>query len=245
MSECISPYTIEPWQLEAYVDGARDPVVVQHLTRCAACRQQIARYEQEEAQLSTGLFRLSCPEPGELLNYEWGLLNEKQSLSIGVHLAECIHCRQEASQLAFPHTLPLTDADDNGSPRLRLLVARLLPQNMMPAGVRSAETEAQLAARGRPPTTKIYVVDELGWDITLTIWPEKGGTFTVQGQLLGVAADQVESFKASLSGEKTTIAEASLNEVGVFKLSAVSPGNYTLSFETSQVKVYIPDVTIG
>lgn len=251
--KCINPNEIEYWQLEAYVDGERTPDVVQHLKHCSACRDETVLLERTNAQLSALLFRLRCPDPEALLNYQWGLLPEKQALVIAAHLSECSHCYTEANRLHPPvlSTSKETTAKDINSvtgifgQKLRLLVAQLLPGDPMLAPVRSAKSELDSGTRGPASTTDIYAVEELDWDIVLSYLVQSNATYTLQGQLLGVSAEQVNAFKASLVHDDTVIGTVDLNEVGVFEFASLSTGEYTLCFHTEQVKVCIPHIALA
>lgn len=200
---------------------------------------QEATIEQIDNKLSAILFRLDCPEPEVLLNYQWGLLEEEETLVVAAHLAECLHCTREAIQLAPPTNQGQTLSSlsfETMKEKLRLFVGHLVPLNPILSSVRG-HVATQTKMRGYASTNKVYIVDELEWHVTISHYLEKDETYTLQGQLLG----QMETFKASLLRENAPIATVDLNETGVFVFSLISTGSYTLCFHTPQVKVFISD----
>jgi len=245
MIDCIAPEEIEPWQLDAYTDGARDPAVIRHIRRCPVCARRTAVPDPIDSRLSAALFRSTCPPADELMGYRWGLLSEVHAATVAKHLAGCPHCVAEAAQLApqlskeaaLPQmsqpALPLSDS-------LRVLVARLLPSgsSLALSPVRAGEMDGAKVVQGHPTATQCYEVDDVNWDIVLNWVPGPGAAFTLQGQLFGPGPDEMVSIQARLK-QAESVPATKLDVDGVFVLSPVPPGVYTLRLCTPQVEVQI------
>lgn len=247
MNECTIPNELEAWKLDAYVDGLSLPEVNIHLEKCPACRRKLDEIRQENDLFSMALSRLQCPDTDQLLNYSWNLLDEETSLLIAVHLAKCPHCMAESERLA-PSTIKEQTNDALSSlsiaelgQRVRLFVAQLLPPH--PLSAVRFDRQMPLTTRGQVSSTKIYAIAELDLDIVLDCWMEADQTCTVQGQLLGVKPEQIESFQVSLLKDQTRVVTQPLSNAGVFTISSVKPDRYDLCFHTEQVQFCIPDIS--
>ncbi|MCP4538975.1 MAG: hypothetical protein GY832_17710 [Chloroflexi bacterium] len=251
MADCIAPEEIESWQLDAYTDGERDPAVIQHVRRCPVCARRVATPDPLDSQLSAALFRSICPPVDELMCYQWGLLSEAHTATLAKHLSNCPHCAAEAAQLALEPSKegPLPQMSRPTPPlskSLRVLIARLLPSGsaLALAPVRAGEMNGTQVVQGRSTTVQCYEVDDVNWDIILNWTPGPGAAFTLQGQLFGPGPDEMTSIQARLK-QTESVPATTLDQDGVFALSPIPPGEYTLCLCVSQVEVQIPNVKLA
>lgn len=181
--------------------------------------------EQIEQQLSAVLYRFSCPDTEELLNFRWGFLSSEQTQAITEHLQHCPHCSQEIAGFSGPTVSTPTAKTNNVTyPRL---IARWLP----------ASAPVRMAERGkRDVYVQYYQVEELEWDITLNWITEPGMTFSLQGQLFGSTPDEMGQVEIFLTSLPSVLADAK----GTFVFSAVPPGQYELRMLSSQGEIIIP-----
>ncbi|MCP4537504.1 MAG: hypothetical protein GY832_10190 [Chloroflexi bacterium] len=243
MTKCIASNEIEPWQLDAYRDGVRDPAVIAHIRRCPACAHRIATPEPVDNRLSAALFRFTCPTVDDLMNYHWGFLSQGQAANVAKHLVDCPHCAKEVAQFA-PYLLARDQVSQTTPPlfeQLHTFVARLLPSQLALAPVRAGQ---ERATRGPAPTTQSYTIDDLEWDLILNWTPGPGAAFTLQGQLFGPTADEMVAAQAKLKQAEIALT-APLDADGLFSISPVPPGEYALYFYTPQNKIQIPNIKLA
>lgn len=197
---------------------------------------------QLDAKLAAVLQRCFCPDAEDLLNYQWGLLGEDQTLLIAAHLAECHACAQEAEQLAPPNFSTLPKPGNSIRHLVQTFVAHLLPRGMAPAPVRSG------TASSDPDSTdvdspSVYQVSELGWDIIIVDqWPESNVTCFLQGQVLGPDEAELAALKVSLMQSGQIVATSSLKKTGVFEFQSVPAGLYAMCFHSDKNNVSIPNI---
>lgn len=244
MKKCIEPNKIESWKLDAYIDGLVLPGVQEHLQKCAACSQKLDEIRRENELYSRALFRLQCPDTDQILNYVWDLLDEETSLRTAVHITKCPHCLAESERLAPAPVIEETGSESSLLPelgrRLRLFMAQLQPyQHVVPVRF---DDQAQSITRGQASFTKVYTIEELDLTILLDQWIEDDKTCTIQGQLLGMDSDHIESFQVSLMTDERRVATQKLNAVGVFSFTSIRCNQYTLCFHTPRVQLCVPDI---
>ncbi len=138
---------IEPWQLDAFLDGVYDEQVEKYILEHDEAAKQMAAFKDFDTRMMALLHRESCPETDALLNYQWGLLDEEESVLIAAHIAECAECEMEAMALAMPQTVTeksslsvtIKDKLPAWGESLRTFIARLIPEEqvLVPA-IRSA-----------------------------------------------------------------------------------------------------------
>jgi hypothetical protein len=126
MMSCISPPALDDGQILAFLDGETSEAVASHLEACPNCRERSEALRTLQNALQSRLFRLSCPEPETLGEFQLGLLPIGQASKIAAHLQECPHCAQEMEQLRDFLRIPETAfLADRWGP-LKILMARLV-----------------------------------------------------------------------------------------------------------------------
>lgn len=249
MKACIDPNSIDPWQLQAYADGERDPAVVHHLSECTYCAAQVDELIGLDSALAAQLFRLQCP-PGEtLLAYAWRLLPDNEADSVLDHLSSCPHCQEEIAEY-FPaervvHFPRLADPEGAATQRpsfrrqFQTFIAQLRPPQFELAPVRNAGDEQH-----RMDAPLLFDIDALDWSISIERLPQPNHTLSIYGQLLGPTTQQRSNFVVILhqpSGEDsgTPVDSTQINESGVFQFNELAPGEYILYLESQQDSIQI------
>jgi len=98
--ECSEPGAIRDEELLAYLAGENvRPFVVQHLTHCQHCTEQMTAYQRIELALTSKLFRWDCPPNQVLGEYQLGLLSKELTAAVKNHLSLCVLCAAEMASL--------------------------------------------------------------------------------------------------------------------------------------------------
>ena len=194
-----------------------------------------------EARLAAALFRVNCPDPGNLAAYKWGLLSENITQTVSTHLAQCPHCAAELTDI--PEPAPRSSSPPILPPQqtrsgLPVFFAELLVKAVFSA-------RSGLSARGQAGTSQWYQISELDWDLTLSWLPAPGSTFIIQGQLLGPETDLMTTIQLSLVTAETgttSLAATQPDADGIFAFTDIPQGTYGLRIETSQGIIPISDI---
>jgi anti-sigma factor RsiW len=212
--ECSSPPPLSDDAISAILDGLADPSALSHVSACPSCAARLRDAQQAEGRLHARLRRFDCPPPDRLGEYHFGMLPADAERATRAHLAACLRCQEELEQLrvfmladdpeALPANPPAPRAlrPERRAPRLRELVARLLPA---PA----------LALRGAASRTRAYEAGDV--TVLVTVEPSSGGALLV-GQLL---ADDEEQWAGALIEARqggALVATAALDELAMFRV---------------------------
>ena len=237
---------VEPWEIEAHLDGFSDKRVAAFLRQnpaAAVLREQSA----DESFLSETLYRSDCPDSFDVLNYQWGLLEGDEAVVIAAHLSICPHCAVEAQELAQPllkeNSQPtrasIWSRLSGSIEKLRHIVARPLSQGEMAlAAVRSDSAEQD--------HTQIYRVDQLGWDIILEHEPSPYyETVHLHGYLLLDQLPEGHSLQISLLDGNTIVATAEIDSLGSFDFPAIASQAYTLCIHDGDMEVCLPHIVFN
>lgn len=226
---CISPPELDDEQLLAHLDGEADEQIEDHLAQCEHCRVRAEALNQAQKALTARLYRVDCPSPEELGEYQLGMLAAEQRTSMARHLMTCPHCRLEVEQIKIYLSELAPAARTSPLEQVRVLVAKLIGQGE--AGERAdapgfAPAYAALRGGGEGPIT----LEADGVLIVLDLEAGREGSVTIQGQ---VAADdqarwtgaQVEAHQEGEVRMTTTV-----DDLGAFRLEALPPGPTELHF---------------
>lgn len=186
--------------------------------------------EHIEQQLSAVLYRFSCPDTEELLNYRWGFLSSEQMEALAGHVRQCPHCSQEVAAFSGPPA--------EAAPQKTVAVG--LPRFMakwVPASV-----AVRMAERGkRDVYAQYYQVEELEWDITLNWIAGLNMTFSLQGQLYGPSSSEMKAIEIVLP----PIPSISPDDRGTFIFPAVPPGQYKLRILSPLGEITLPTIELA
>ncbi len=245
MSESSPSHPIPLWALDAYLAGVLTPAGLDLADQ--ATQEALAALRQENEQLTAVLFRLHCPDPGRLLNYQWGLAGVEERQVITNHLLRCPHCAADALQLGpeavdRPAAGGLAQLLEDWRARFKRFIARPLPPHLAPVPLRHAlahKQESHQPGEGVfvDSRTHAFAVVELeDAAIILTQWHNADGRCTVQGQLLGIEPEQ-----AAVLGDEGLLATTPIGEAGIFQFSDLpSRRLVTFCFSSPTLEIYVP-----
>jgi hypothetical protein len=201
-----------------------------------------------EKQLLEILYRSHCPEPEQLLNFQWGLLSSEETALVAVHLAECELCTSEAEELSKLETTITPPASTPFTTQLQQLaqhfIAQLVPPTLSTAVFRATTDPSHPQSTEPDQAINIFTVTELGWDIFVTHWPEPGMKCSLQGQLLGLSPLELATIQVSLIQENSIVATTSSSQAGIFTFANIPYGLYSLSIVKDKETVTIPNLIL-
>jgi hypothetical protein len=96
---CINPSEIEEGDLIAYLQGDAPPHVVEHVTLCAFCAEQVEQLRLVDAQLLAAFYRDTCPTTDMLTDFVLGQLPAAEKLRVAAHVRDCSTCSREIASV--------------------------------------------------------------------------------------------------------------------------------------------------
>ena len=241
---CVSPPELDDRALLTYIDGEARPDIVAHLERCSHCRERAHRLARLQGRLTSLLYRIECPSPLELGEYNLGILPAARMEAIAHHLDICPHCRREVAQLESylaklappPEPNPLEQVVEH----VRVLVARLVSGGL-PGPV--ALAPAYTGTRGdEPAATRVYQADNVRVIVETEADMERPGHSTVLGLVIGLEA--VRGFEAHLWQTGRRVTTTSIDELGNFVIPGLLPGEYELILASPDLEIHIENVQL-
>lgn len=189
-----------------------------------------------EGNMTTALYRSLCPDSAELGEYQLGLLMGDRRISIREHLATCPHCRREMAQLDQFLTSVAPDIEFNAVDRIKVWVARLVPQGFN-AGMGLAPV---LAVRGAGAGPQLYEAGDaqVGIDIQPDLRP---GTFTLVGLVTGA---ELDGLQAIVWQDDESVATVDVDDLGNFIVDALRPGRYRVTLSGPSLEIEMRDINI-
>jgi hypothetical protein len=240
MDHCVYPPELDDRQLIYYLDGERRADVVAHLEGCLYCRERSHKLAQMQNNLTTQLYRLTCPSSLELGDYVLGVTAGRQSRSIAEHLRDCPHCTQEVDQLR-DYIKDLSPAPrPNPLEQARVLIARVIG-GIEPGGLTMAPAYATV--RGGSPGPITLQAD--GILIILEVQPSAEGRVDLIGQL---ASDQQElwiSARVELFENGELLASDSVSDIGGFRFEGILPEAVELKITPLRGPVVLANIEIA
>lgn len=267
--ECSEPGAIRDEELFAYLGGEKvRPAVVQHLTGCAYCSSRLATYQQMDQTLSKNLYRWDCPSNQELGEYQLGLLERREAVTISRHLSQCPLCAAEVTALAqFLANDPML-AQPVPMPRVRVAVRPTANNHHVVQGVKTALD--QLREQAREGTRRILATlvpsqPPLNWtrgqplvplrytaeDMHISLLVEQGANRKDPLQLIGfvmrtgTTLDALQGTPVQLVSSAQAISIQNVDDLGNFIFPAVTPATYTLEIQFPEGTVVIDPLTVA
>jgi len=254
-SKCVDPGAIQDWELEAYADGDVSPHVVEHLSRCPACRAWLAEALSLEGRLRQALYRFDCPSPDTLRDYYWGYLAAEQQRQVEHHLDRCPHCTAELAELTEFVTAERTESSDallsrarQAAAQLRLVVARIVSPARRP--VLDLRGDPALALRSETRDVLLFSAGDTALSVNLE--QETTGAYTLFGQVLSPPAALSPGDRVRLTAyrgtkepqEIATPVQVLLNANGGFALPNLRSGVYQLVVCLSDRRIVVPTLRL-
>ena len=209
--QCSMPPPLSDEDLSLALDGLASQTILDHLARCESCTVRLQEARQIELALKTRVFRLNCPDAGELGDFHLGLIQGERVMALEAHLQRCPHCRAELEEIqAFlreePATQPAPRPAEVQVPRRRnwrQVLATVLPAVPQPV------------LRGVASERIIRALVEDGTMLRLAARAEDGRV-VVQGQILGDPAIWVGALVEVRQSERLLVVTTVL-ESGQFR----------------------------
>lgn len=227
---------VQPWELDALADGVVTPNT-SGLVLSPDMEAGLQALSAVDERLSALFWRSQCPDPAQLLNYAWDLLSPAESMLLANHLLACPDCLQEVTRLAPEGQ----SAEQPGAAflsglkaRLTVAVGRLMPESLRPVAVRQA-----LGDGDSDPQTWLYTVEELGCDVVVNQWRNPNATYTIQGQVLGLAERWERPAQVAVIEAQRVVASAEIEAAGVFQLNDVPALDYTLCLHAPTWQIFL------
>lgn len=244
---CVSPPELNDRELLTYIDGEAEQQVVVHLERCPHCREKAHRLARLQGRLTTQLYRVICPSPLELGEYQLGVLSTAQAQVLAQHLAECPHCAREAAQLKdyLAELAPALEPSplERIKERARVLVARLVSGG---PGVglfeQPALTPAYAGVRGEEREPYLYQAEDIQVVVEVQDDAEQPDRKVVLGLVIGAKPGEL---KAHLWQADQRAAVVPVDELGNFVILDLAPGSYELILSGTEVEIHIQDLQVS
>lgn len=216
--------------LVGYIAGlatAEQRAAVEAQPGCLALARRLAA---EAARIEALLYRLTCPEPDQLVAYQEHELQGNDLLTLRLHLDRCERCQEDLALLAAMDAVPLERSGPLAGMR------QLFEAILQPA--------LTLQMKGQ---THIYAAPIIQISLTLgrssrdlPRWTMTGELSDADGGLFEELVDEVQ-LKHDESIQSTT----TVDEERIFVFRDLEPGQYDLVVVTANADVVVKGLTIG
>jgi hypothetical protein len=242
---CKDPTAIQPWELEAYLDGIRAPHVVEHLANCLSCRQWVAEAEALELRLKGVLNRALCPSPSRLQAFIYDHLSPNENKAVRTHVATCPLCQKDLRELdnsISEEGMGNSIADWTRAREAVRHSGLVIPHWVMPKSPMSTPI-----LRGETREVLLFESDECA--VSINVEEEETGAFTLFGQVLTQAPTLKASglariISASDQSGNRFVNRASIDDTGSFMIPMLQKGTYQLVVDLDVSKIVIPGLRL-
>lgn len=220
---------LEEWELEMLLEGEGTPEMEAALAASPADQARLAALMDQTRALQAALFRVTCPAPLELGEYELGLLEAPRRVAVAAHLDECPHCAEELEGLTAALQAAVRPPATTGG--LRRIVMRL-------AG-------ALDGLGSLTPAPALRGADQvdcyIGEDFMLSLARRE----VAEGiELTGTLLASEGEGRATLRQVEEVVYEAPLSSAATFSFQTVPPGHYDLVVVTPQAELIVSDLLV-
>jgi hypothetical protein len=238
--KCISSPALDDTQIARYVEGEADETVVAHIKECAYCGERASQWSLLRSGLKKQLYRMNCPTPMELGDFHLGYLRDPQWLVVKQHVRECVLCRRELAEME--EFLEETAVQTSLLKRINVHIARLVSgKDMDQESGEFSSPPAFAGLRGKEDEPFIYQVDNIRIVIEVQDDVEQMGFKTLLGLVTGLESND---FTIQVSQGGQAMATTSVDEIGNFIISHLSPGHYKLILTGPNMEIHIPSLSV-
>lgn len=173
-----------------------------------------------ESQLRRSLYRFDCPDAHTLGEYELGLLDPEQRISLATHANGCDDCLAELHTLRAFLATPTRVSESIGERTRRVVATLFAPApGLAFGGLRG--TAAETAPR-------VYEVE----DITITLGHGQGpGTLIGLVMIVHISPEDLVGRPVRLIPRAGGALVSTLDDIGNFEFSDVAPDTYALELD--------------
>ncbi len=192
-----------------------------------------------EKQIVARLYRISCPDPLALGEYQTNFLAPAQSRQIRQHLKHCPHCRQELHILAQYLPDPHLDRTPAFSQRVKIWIAeRLRPQRRS-----AAPGTPAIVTRGAENDTGplLYQAGDVQLTLEVEDDPDHPGYKMILGLVLGATPSEMT---AHLWQSGRPLAANPVDESGNFIFTQLAAGEYELILSGADQEIHVQDLPV-
>jgi hypothetical protein len=263
--ECSEPGTIRDEEILAFLAGERvRPGVQQHLANCHVCSAKLADYRRMDLSITRKLYRWDCPPNQVLGEYQLGLLKNESATAVKLHLNSCILCTAEMASLSqflandpmlvervsvrpssFNHHHSQQEAkrlvghlrEVSGSKIRRVIAAFQAPQPRFAYQREVASTEVW---------PRSYAAEDLSISIQLVRGVSRRDSLQLIGFVTrkGIGLDSLQGMPVVLSSQTNAVHKQTIDELGNFVFSSISPAIYTLELQLPESTIVIEHLPI-
>jgi hypothetical protein len=190
-----------------------------------------------ERNLSTSLYRVTCPPSNDLGEYHLQMLPKEQTEAIRQHLTACPHCPKELAQLQTYLADLAPDLDYTLQERVKIWIARLLP-NPLEGSLVAAPA---FALRGESDGPLMFEAGSYQLTLEIQDDPTNPGFRTILGLVIG-GEDTLQ--KVELWQDGRSIQETKLDDLGNFVFTAVQSGAYDLILSQLAAEIHVQAFTV-
>lgn len=239
---CEMPPELDDVQLLAALDGEADAQVAEHLEGCRYCRSRAARLARLQGQLTARLYRLDCPRPEELGEYQMGLLEADRAATIRQHLDGCPLCQREMAEWQRFEQALAPDLKFSPRERIQIWIGRLVESvGKATAPGLPALAPAYAPVRGEAVAPRVY---EAG-DARVALEVEPDLQDPTRRALLGlVTGVPFSELSAHLWQAGEEVAAAPVDELGNFEIAGLAPAHYDLILAGPEFEIHIQDLDV-
>lgn len=219
--------TIQPGDLQAYLDGEDLPHVAEALAASPALRQELAALRRQNQALQGFFGGLNIPDPQDLVDVATGLASPQQHLRVMAYVRASPQGREDFTALLALQAPP--------QPRgLRLPNILALPQALAPA-LRSLTPAAD---------DHSFYAGELQAQIVVRVPPPHGDHWCIEGYV--TQHDQPASaVRVTLRGDHVRPRPRFTDAEGFFTFTRLPAGHYLLQAHFSQGRLLLPPIRLG
>ncbi|MCA9991841.1 MAG: hypothetical protein H6666_03780 [Ardenticatenaceae bacterium] len=232
-------------QLLAFNDGELDAATTELITRTPGLLARAAQLTRLEAGLQGQLYRATCLDSQQLMEYVADLSPAGVRTNLSAHINDCPHCSREVAELRAYRAAVAADLTPGLLTQLKGLVARLVPA-LPNAGEAWGLGMPQLAGvrgamRGADAGPMLYEAGE--WQVSLEV--QDDAARPGQRQLLGLilGAESTGWYVHVLQAARP-VATAVVDELGNFVLTHLPAGTYELLISGPDTSLQLPDFVI-
>ena len=236
MNECIDPQLIQEGALLAFVEGEADSQVRAHVENCPACASKVRELQEMSQILQTGLYRIACPSPVELMKFQDGAPSPADRLIIAAHLRSCPLCPTELAEMIATEESNTNLISYFFRNALSVIQASLISPPRIAVRSRGQEMQIGLSSGGvaaRGGTAPLLYQAE---GVTILIGFQPATANQPAGSLIGTAGPVVKAAgrEVWLFQEGTELKSTITNHLGDFAFEGINPGTMTWLWSTTR-----------